>query len=40
MSTFKLVQNGGADVLSTMSSIHSMSFIFTKLNNKIKKKLK
>jgi hypothetical protein len=30
MSTLELVQNGGVDVLSTMSSIRNMSFIFTK----------
>jgi hypothetical protein len=38
MSTLESVKNGGVNVLSTMSSIHNMSSIFTDLNNKGQKK--
>ncbi len=40
MSTLKLVKNGGASVLSTMSSIHSMSTILNKGKKKTMKKNK
>jgi hypothetical protein len=36
MLTLELVNNGEVDVLTTMSSIHSMSSTFTKFENKLK----
>ncbi len=38
MSTLELFQNGGADGLSTISSIHNISSIFIKFEQQGKKK--
>jgi hypothetical protein len=39
MSTLELVKNGGACVMSTMSLIHNISFIFTKFDQQMYKKI-
>jgi hypothetical protein len=39
MLTLELVKNGGACVLSTMFSIHNISFIFTKFDQQMLKKI-